>query len=132
MLQRDGVAVVANQFGNWVPIGGEATSSGFEIAWKSVAGDLYSIWNMDAKGNFVSQPYSNLSGSSAVIEALEPKFQQDLNGDRVVAIAAGQMMELTGSFAETITFEGSSGALKIDNSAAFTGAVGGKNSPRRT
>ena len=36
------------------PIGVEQTASGYEVAWKSPGVDLYSIWNTDSNGNFLS------------------------------------------------------------------------------
>ena len=80
------------------------------------------------------------SGTSVKVEALETSFHQDLNGDGVVftsgsgsSVSAGNLLvgsgasvELTGAYSGTITFAGSTGTLKIDNPASFTGSIGGQ------
>jgi hypothetical protein len=72
---------VAGQFGQWVPIGAEQTANGYEVAWKITGTDQYTVWNTDSNGNYLSSVFNVVSGSSAALEALEPSFQQDLNGD---------------------------------------------------
>jgi hypothetical protein len=81
-----------------------------------------------------------LSGTSAALQALETSFHQDLNGDGVLVtsgsgsaagagtlvIGAGASVELTGAYSGTITFAGATGTLKIDNSASFSGKIGGQ------
>src|SRR5207248_1838949 len=54
-LKYSGAAVVAGQFGGWVPIGAEPTGSGYEVAWKIPGSDQYTVWNTDGSGNFVSE-----------------------------------------------------------------------------
>jgi large repetitive protein len=41
-------------------------------------------------------------------------------------IGAGKTMELTGAYSGTVTFAGATGTLKIDNSASFSGTIGGQ------
>ena len=42
--------------------------------------DQYMMWNTDSGGNYVSQT-NQMFGSSSALEAYEPVFAQDLNGD---------------------------------------------------
>jgi hypothetical protein len=126
LLKYAGAAVVAGQFYPWTPIAVEATAGGYEVAWKLPGTDQYTIWNTDSSGNYLSSPYGNLSGSSTTFKSLESSFQQDLNGDGVIAIAAGQTMELTGASSGVITFAGATGTLKIDHSASFSDPIGGQ------
>jgi 20S proteasome alpha/beta subunit len=85
-LSYVGAPVVAGQFGLWTPIGAEQTPSGYEVAWKAIGADQYTVWNTDSSGNYVSSAFNTLSGTSAVMESLEPSFQQDLNGDGVIGM----------------------------------------------
>jgi hypothetical protein len=41
-------------------------------------------------------------------------------------IGAGETMELTGAYSGTITFAGTTGTLKLDNSSTFSGKIGGQ------
>ena len=72
----------------YAPIGVEQTAAGYEVAWKNSGTNQYSIWNTDSNGNFTS--YSVYSGTSTTLESLESSFHQDLNGDGVIGIPAGQ------------------------------------------
>jgi serralysin len=86
-LKYSGAPVVAGQFNTWTPIGAEQTSTGYEVAWKDAGADLYTIWNTDSSGNFIS--YSPVvSGTSTSLETAETTFHQDLNGDGVIGVPA--------------------------------------------
>ncbi len=124
-LSYNGGPVTAGEFGSWTPIGAVQTTTGYDIAWKSGA-NAYTIWSTDSSGNYSSSLTATVTGNSTTLEAFETTFQQDLNGDGVITIPAGQTMELTGSFSGDIVFGGSTGTLKIDNSANFTGKIGGQ------
>jgi hypothetical protein len=83
----------ADQSGNlWAPIGAEQTASGFEVAWKATGADQYMVWNTDTHGNYVSTALSSTSGTSAALESFETSFQQDLNGDGVIASSHPQLV----------------------------------------
>ena len=87
-LKYAGAAVVTGQFGAaWVPIGAEQTASGYEVAWKATNADQYAIWNTNSSGNYVSNDFGILSGSSSALESQELTFHQDLNGDGVIGPA---------------------------------------------
>ena len=80
-----GAPVVAGEFGGSVPIGAEATATGYEVAW-NVGGGQYAVWNTDSSGNFTSKALAAVPGNSLALESLEPSFQQDLNGDGVIGV----------------------------------------------
>src|SRR6202035_786789 len=84
-LQYLGAPVVAGEFTGATPIAAEATATGYEIAW-NVGDGQYSVWNTGSNGNYVSHALSATSGTSIALEALEPSFQQDLNGDGAIGI----------------------------------------------
>jgi serralysin len=98
-LKYGGVAYVDAQ--PWVAVGVEQTASGYEVAWHNTSTDLYTSWNTDSTGNFVSVGFSGVLGTSAALESAEVSFQQDLNGDGVVGLAqvAGTLIEHNGSTA---------------------------------
>jgi serralysin len=56
------------------------------VAWKIPGADQYTVWNTDSSGNYVSNLVDVVSGSSTALEALEPTFHQDLNGDGMIGI----------------------------------------------
>src|SRR6185312_2514923 len=124
-LEYNGAPVVAGQFGSIAPIAAEQTATGYEVAWQYTGTNQYSIWNTDAKGNFVSG-VGGLSGTSTALESLEASFHQDLNGDGVIGqttIAVGTTSEIPSAFSGAITFAGSTGTLQLDSSASFNGTV---------
>jgi len=74
----------------WTPIGAEQTSTGYEIALKYAAIGEYTVWNTDTNGNVTYDPLGGgVSGTSTALEALEPSFHQDLNGDGVIGVLIG-------------------------------------------
>lgn len=78
-----GAPVVAGQFGSTTVIGAERTASGYDVAWKTGAGQ-YSIWGTDSNGNYVGNVLDAPSGSSSALQSIEPVFHQDLNGDGLI------------------------------------------------
>ena len=85
-LKYQGTAVVAGQFGDYTPLGVEQISNGYEVAWKNVTTGQYSVWSTDANGNYTGNFYMPGPGYTAAFEALEPSFQQDLNGDGTIGV----------------------------------------------
>ncbi|WFU39379.1 Ig-like domain-containing protein [Bradyrhizobium sp. CB82] len=86
VLKNGGTAVVAGQLGAWVPVGAEASSSGYLVAWKISSTGQFAIWNTDGNGNFVSNYLNKVSGTDSVLESSETLFHQDLNGDGVIGV----------------------------------------------
>ena len=148
-LKFNGAVVVANQFGGgWAPVGVEAVSTGYEMAWETTGGQEFSIWTVDANGNYTSTIAAG-SGTNLGIEQAEVKLYQDLNQDGFIGtsttvieasgsavltigplaqaamIDAGASLELTGADDKTVTFTGTTGTLILDHSSTFTGQVAG-------
>jgi len=86
-LKYGGADVVDGQFGGWTLIGAEATSSGYDVAWKAGSADQYIVWGTDSNGNLNSYLASNVSGTSTTLESIETTFQQDLNGDGTIGLS---------------------------------------------
>jgi serralysin len=86
MLKYQGAAVVAGQFGDYVPIGAEAVSNGYEVAWKNATTGQYSVWSTDTGGNYTGNFYLPGPGNASVFQSLEVSFHQDLNGDGTIGI----------------------------------------------
>src|SRR6202048_658495 len=96
-LSYNGTPFVAGQFGAWTPIGVEQTASGYEVAWKVTGADEYTVWNTDSSGNYTSNAIGVVSGSSVLLESLEPSFQQDLNGDGLIGVPGATSLVQVGS-----------------------------------
>ena len=75
----------------------EQIAGGYEIALKNAATGQFSIWNTDSGGNFSS--FNLYSGTSVALETLETSFNQDLNGDGTIGVAAvaATVIEASGS-----------------------------------
>jgi hypothetical protein len=84
-LKFQGSPVVAGQIPYWSPIGAEQIAGGYQVVWKLIGGDQYTLWTTDNSGNFVSF-ISAMPGSSAVLKSAETTFHQDLNGDGVIGV----------------------------------------------
>ena len=137
VLKLGGSPVLAGQFGGgWAPIGAEQTANGYEIAWKVTGADQYTVWNVDSSGNYVGNAFGYVSGSSPALEALEPSFHQDLNGDGTIGIP-GTVIE---SFGSTYLTElnnefylnnssGSGPVLKLNSTPVVDGQFGGGWAP---
>ena len=61
--------------------------NGYEVAWKVAGADQYTVWTTDNNGNYISN-IAAVSGSSTTLQSLEPSFNQDLNGDGHIGVAA--------------------------------------------
>ncbi|WP_028156581.1 M10 family metallopeptidase C-terminal domain-containing protein, partial [Bradyrhizobium japonicum] len=69
-LKLGGAGLTQGQLGAWTPIGVEATSSGYEVAWKYGSSGSYAVWLTDSNGNYVS----GNDMTSASIAAVESSF----------------------------------------------------------
>ncbi|WOH61250.1 NF038122 family metalloprotease [Bradyrhizobium sp. BWC-3-1] len=110
-VKYGGSAYVAGQFGGWSPIGAEAISGGYEVAWKS--GSQFTIWYTDGSGNYMSNAGS-LAANSTSLEMFETSFHQDLNGDGAIGIPAA-----------TIESYGSTKLVQVSNNYFFNPVAGG-------
>lgn len=97
-LKFQGANVTDGQFSPFVPVAVEQLSGGgYQLAWKYAAADQFSIWNVDANGNYVS--YAVYSANSIALETLETSFHQDLNGDGTTGFPGGTPLETAGATA---------------------------------
>src|SRR3984893_3102584 len=85
-LSYAGAPVTTGEFGAWTPIGAEATATGYDIAWKFGSADMYQVSSADKDGNFITSLFGVASATSPTLEAFEPTFQQDFNGDHVIGL----------------------------------------------
>ena len=80
--------MTAGELGAWTPLGAEATSTGYEVAWQNGSADQYSVWQTDSNGNYLSD-IGAVSGTSSALETAETSFHQDLNGDGTIGVPGG-------------------------------------------
>ncbi|WP_199762806.1 M10 family metallopeptidase C-terminal domain-containing protein, partial [Bradyrhizobium guangdongense] len=89
VLKYAGSAVIAANWGVWTVIGAEQVSGGgYDVVWKSSSNQHYSVWGTDSNGNFLTTlaAASEVLGTDASLQALEPTLQQDLNGDGTIGV----------------------------------------------
>jgi hypothetical protein len=84
VLKYDAAPWTDGEWGNWTPVGAEATSSGHEVAFNLAGTNLYTVWNTDTNGNITNDTIGNLTANSSALEAVETSFHQDLNGDGII------------------------------------------------
>ncbi|WP_426424846.1 VPS10 domain-containing protein [Bradyrhizobium genosp. A] len=94
ILTIQGANAQPTSFSGWSVIGAEQTATGYDVAWKSTSG-VYTVWSTDSNGRYLSTLVDSVAGSDATLQALEPTFHQDLNGDGM--IGAGTVIEAFGS-----------------------------------
>ena len=114
-LKYQGAAVNAGQFGAYVPIGAEAVSNGYGVAWKNATTGQYSVWSTDTNGNYTGNFYLPGPGNTGAFQHLETSFQQDLNGDGTIG---------SSSYANTVTAASVAGDRFI-----FAAGASGRSSP---
>jgi serralysin len=121
-----GAPVGVGQYASLTYLGAEQTASGYAVAIKVQGADQYTVWNTDINGNFVSNGTGGVvvSGASSVLIALEPNFQQDLNGDGV--IGGGAPPPPAGTVIESF---GSTSLVQLNNNFYFY-PVGGSSGPQ--
>ena len=129
-LKYSGAAVVAGQFGGWVPIGAEHTTGGYDVAWKMPDVDQFTVWRTDSNGNYISNLTGSVSGSSAALESLETIFHQDLNRDGTIGVVT-TVVQTDGSTSLTevgdnyFLYNGGAGPeLKYGGAAVMAGQFG--------
>ncbi|WP_426614776.1 beta strand repeat-containing protein [Bradyrhizobium sp. McL0616] len=142
MLKFGASAVTVGFFGSsWSLLGAEQVSGGgYDVAWKNSSSGMFSFWNVDSNGNYVSNLGPDATGRSATVMSLEATFHQDLNGDGVIALSGSgtiigtkslaignwASVELAGAYSGTIGFAGATGTLVIDQSTKFSGTLSGQ------
>jgi beta-glucanase (GH16 family) len=145
-LKYNGSNVTVGEFPGWTPIGAVQTASGFDVAWKDAGTNQYTAWATDANGNYTASLIGAVSPTNTTLESLEAVFGQDLNGDGVTGLYAapgttlqissalagpsgastigiGAMLELAAADSSSVTFQGSTGTLRLDHSSTFSGTL---------
>ncbi len=117
LLKYGGTDALMGGFGGYVPIGVEAITNGYEVAWKNTVTGQYSAWSTDANGNYTGNLYAPGLGNSAAFESLETSFHQDLNGDGVIGIS------------QTVIEAAGTTALARAGNNYFLNPVGGGSGP---
>ena len=86
VLKYQGAPVTPGQFGAWTPIAAEQTAGGYDVAWKMIGIDLFTVWSTDASGNYITNIIGTVSGASFDLQSIETTFKQDLNGDGFIGL----------------------------------------------
>ena len=145
-LNYAGAPVVAGQFVGWTPIGAVQTATGYDVAWENTSANEYTVWSTDSNGNYTGNLIGAVSGTSTALEAFEPIFGQDLNGDGVIGLYAtpgttlqinspmagasasatigtGATLELAAANSGSVTFASSTGTLILEAPSTFSGEI---------
>ncbi|WP_158271819.1 S8 family serine peptidase [Methylosinus sporium] len=99
LLRYQGAAVTAGQFSGWSPAAAEKTASGYVAAFRSADHTSFSIWSVDADGNYISNV--GVEDNDPGLWSYETQFDFDLDGDgRIGApISPSGVIENTGNVA---------------------------------
>ncbi len=140
-LDVNGVAATAATMGGWTAVGAIRTATGYEVAFALPGRNLFTIWNTDSNGHYVSDTVGAVSGTSSVLTAAETLFHQDFNGNGVIGssvasasqsaaaasatIAAGGTLEVAAADTASVTFAASTGLLMLDQPSTFSGEIYG-------
>ncbi|MCJ9728971.1 calcium-binding protein [Bradyrhizobium sp. PRIMUS42] len=99
ILKYQGSSVLASAWGAWTVIAAEqVTGGGYDVVWKHSSGQ-FSVWSTDSNGAYLSTLASapQVSGTDPSLQALEPTFHQDLNGDGILGIVPMETFGSTGA-----------------------------------
>ncbi|MBR0713027.1 M10 family metallopeptidase C-terminal domain-containing protein [Bradyrhizobium liaoningense] len=85
-MKNGGAPLPVGQFSALTAIGAEQTGSGYDVAWKALNADQYTVWTTDSNGNMQLMILAAVSGTSYELESIETTFHQDLNGDGTIGV----------------------------------------------
>jgi hypothetical protein len=125
-LQFGGAAVTPILLGTWTPIGAvQVSGGGYDVALHNNSSGLYTVWSTDSNGNYVSNVIGAVAGNSSALEALEPTFNQDLNGDGHIGIyaASGTTLQVTSPLPSTTLADLFTPLLSADLSSAVRASL---------
>ena len=95
-IKKDGVAIYKGIYGNdWTVLAAETVAGVNQVLWKNTSANRLHVWSLDSNWNWTSSSGWD-EPSSAEGQQLEVSFQQDLNGDGVIA-APTTAVETAGS-----------------------------------
>ncbi|WP_166145669.1 hypothetical protein [Methylosinus sp. RM1] len=99
LLRYQGADVTEGQFSGWSPAAAEKTVSGYVAAFRSADRTSFSIWNVDADGNYISNV--GVAGNDPGLWSYETQFDFDLDGDGKIGapVSPSGVIENTGNVA---------------------------------
>jgi hypothetical protein len=132
-VQFQGAAATATTLAGWTAIGAVKTGTTYQVAWKLTGQDLYTIWNVDANGNFTSSATGGLSGTSLTMEQFETTFSEDLNADGRIGVVTTTiasngttaLQQVANTYVMTPLAGGTGPTLQFQGAAAIPGQFGG-------
>jgi Ca2+-binding RTX toxin-like protein len=97
--------------GTWAPIAAEKTATGYQVVWKEASTSLYTAWNTDNNGNYVSHASTltgstsggAVSGTNSGLKLLETSFHQDLNGDGQIGASSAAVLTHINSIDQVVS-----------------------------
>ena len=107
------------------------TASGYDVAWKIVGSNQYTIWSTDRNGNYITNLVGAVSGNSAALESFETLFNQDLNGDGTIGVVTtvirtdGSTNLATEGNQYFLNNGGSNIAIELNGTGIVVGQLGG-------
>ncbi|MGY3507752.1 Ig-like domain-containing protein [Bradyrhizobium lupini] len=131
-LKQGGVDFIDGSDHTWAPIAAEKTTTGYQVVWKEASTGLYTAWNTDSNGNYVSHVSSltgstsggTVSGTNSGLKSLETSFHQDLNGDGQVGTSSvATSSTSTTSLAATSSSTSSNVQTSTSGNDAFVGTT---------
>jgi hypothetical protein len=110
-LKYHGVDFVDGTDGTWAPIAAEKTATGYQVVWKEASTSLYTAWNTDNNGNYVSHASTltgstsggAVSGTNSGLKLLETSFHQDLNGDGQIGASSAAVLTHINSIDQVVS-----------------------------
>jgi hypothetical protein len=117
--------------GTWAPIAAEKTTTGYQVVWKEASSGLYTAWNTDNNGNYVSHLSTltgstsdgSVSGTNSGLKLLETSFHQDLNGDGQIGASSAAAPTQINSTGQVVATSGET-MVGTDRSNTLTSTTG--------
>ncbi|NBU77099.1 MAG: hypothetical protein EBS30_18110, partial [Planctomycetes bacterium] len=118
-IKKDGVAIYKGIYGNdWTVLAAETVAGVNQVLWKNTSANRLHVWSLDSNWNWTASTGWD-EPSSAEGQQLEVSFQQDLNGDGVIA-APTTALETAGS---TQLLQGSGKRYSVQGTTPGAAAV---------
>jgi hypothetical protein len=84
-IKKDGTPIYAGIYGNdWTVLAADTVNGVNQVLWKNTSANRLHVWSLDGNWNWISSSGWD-EPTSAAAQQLEVSFQQDLNGDGVIA-----------------------------------------------
>jgi Tryptophan-rich Synechocystis species C-terminal domain len=123
LLEFQGAAVTAGEFGAVAPVGAVQTATGYQVAWSLLGQDEYVVWNTDLNGDYVSSATGTVTGQNFTLEDLNPTFGVNLNG----APSLSQLLFTQPTTGTTLDLSAQTQTATVNLGAnnAFSSSIGG-------